>query len=86
VKNWKDQTMRDASRRGVLLKGRAAIADYLGLTVREVDHQTETNGLPVFHLGRSVAAKVEDLKRWVDERANSSPPPMPLRRRMYRSR
>jgi hypothetical protein len=79
--------------RGVLLKSRAAIADYLGLTEREVDHQTETNGLPTFHLGRSVAAKVDDLDRWVDQQASkprptpaprAEPPSVPLRRARYR--
>jgi hypothetical protein len=82
-------TMNDP-RRGVLLKGRAAIADYLGLTEREVDHQTATNDLPVFRLGRSVAARVEALDRWVDQqeckpRAPKAEPEVavrvPLRRR-----
>jgi hypothetical protein len=79
-------------RRGVLLKGRLAIADYLGMTVREVDHQAETNDLPVFHLGRSVAAKVESLDRWVDRQESKPRRPkkepevvrVPLRRARYR--
>jgi hypothetical protein len=74
--------------RGVLLKGRAAIADYLGLTEREVDHQTETNALPVFHLGRSVVARVQALDHWVNQQEQKARPPknepevsrVPLRR------
>jgi hypothetical protein len=79
-------------RRGVLLKGRSAIADYLGLTEREVDYQTETNAMPVFHLGRSVVAKVDAINRWVDQHAAwpavkelKAPMPVrpPVRRRRY---
>jgi hypothetical protein len=53
--------------RGELLYGYEAIADYLGLTVREVRHQVEVNKLPIFKLGRSVTARVRTLHRWLDE-------------------
>jgi hypothetical protein len=74
---------------GELLYGYEAIADYLGLTVREVRHQVEANDLPIFRLGRSVTARVRTLRRWLDEQeqkqrpARKGPDPrprVPLRR------
>jgi hypothetical protein len=83
--------MSMSNHRGVLLKGRSAIASYLGFTEREVDHQAETNNLPTFHLGRTVVARVESIERWIEQREGSpkqesrEPVPIrpPVRRRRY---
>jgi hypothetical protein len=60
-----------------LLYGYRAIADHLGLTVREVRHQVGANGLPVFKLGQIVAARLRTLHRWLDEQEAKPLPPKP---------
>jgi hypothetical protein len=54
--------------RPALLYGAAAIADYLGMTEREVRHQIDATGLPVIRMGqRRLAARPERLDRWLDD-------------------
>jgi hypothetical protein len=64
------QELEHATHRGELLYGYDAIGDYLGLTPREVRHQAEANGLPIFTLGRRVAVRVSRLRHWLDEQEN----------------
>jgi hypothetical protein len=75
-------------RRGVLVPGYAGIGDYLGLTERQVEHNIAHNGLPVFHLGRSVVARREALDQWVVQQESKAPPQPPalppLRRYTHR--
>jgi hypothetical protein len=79
----------------LLLKGRLAIAGYLGLDDRQTEHAIEAHGLPVFHIGRSLAARPPDLDRWVAQYATSQlpikPEPelpvfLPMRNPRYRRR
>ena len=51
-----------------LLYGATAIAEYLGMTEREVRHQIEATGLPVIRMGqRRLAARPERLDAWLDD-------------------
>jgi hypothetical protein len=86
------QELEHAAHHGELLYGYEAIGEYLGMTPREVRHQAEANGLPLFNLGRRVAARVRALRHWLDEQeqkprsTKKEPEPVrvPLRRARYR--
>lgn len=65
---------------GELLYGYQAIADHLGLTVRETRHQAEANGLPIFRLGRGIVARVRSLHAWIDLQESKPRPQKELKR------
>lgn len=54
---------------GDLAKGMKAIADHLGVTIRQGFHLHEQGLIPTFHIGRSVCAKRSELDRALDDLA-----------------
>jgi excisionase family DNA binding protein len=58
----------------ILLYGAEAIAQYLGLTVREVYYQIEAGGLPVIRMGkRRITARPERIDAWLDALEHRQP-------------
>lgn len=51
----------------LLLTGAKAIGNFLGLTERQVLHRVETGDLsPVFRLGKTLCARPETLRQWIE--------------------
>ncbi len=59
----KDDTVTN----GDLLYGVPAIADFLGLRVRQARHQCETGRVPTFKLGQIICGRRSTLWRWLAE-------------------
>lgn len=55
-----------------MLLGTPAIAKFLNLKPRQVNHLRETAGLTTFNLGRSVCARPNRLRAWLEERERSA--------------
>lgn len=53
--------------RADLLYGVPAIAEFLGLRVRQVRHLVEMGKLPTFKMGTTVCARRSTLKAWLEE-------------------
>ncbi len=61
-----------------LLYGAPAIAEYLGLTVRQARHRCETGDLPSFKMGDTVCSRKSSLDAALDrmeEEPRSAPGP-----------
>lgn len=50
-----------------ILRGAAAIADYLGFDRRAVYHAVSKGSLPAFRIGDTVCARRSTLARWIEE-------------------
>lgn len=59
---------------GDLLMGARAIADYLGITPRQLYHLVETKRLPHFYEGRTVCARKTTLSAWLANRESRVEP------------
>ena len=51
-----------------ILTGAGAIALFLGVTRRQVYHWNEHAGLPCIKIGKTICARPETLRRWLEER------------------
>ena len=63
----KDDTVTN----GDLLYGVPAIADFLGLRVRQARHQCETGRVPTFKLGQIICGRRSTLWRWLAEQESN---------------
>ena len=61
----------DTVKGGDLLYGVPAIADFLGLRVRQARHQCETGRVPTFKLGQIICARRSTLWRWLGEQESN---------------
>lgn len=50
-----------------LLSGHKEIANFLGLTTRQVIWHDEQGNLPTFRIGRTVVARKAKLVSWIEE-------------------
>lgn len=57
---------------GDLARGMKAIAEHLGVTVRQGFHLHEQRLIPTFHIGRSVCARRSELDRALDALARAA--------------
>ena len=48
------------------LTGARAIAEFLGMTPRQVFHRVEDGTLPVFRMGKSICARPATLREWIE--------------------
>lgn len=48
-----------------LIKGSKAIADFIGLSQRDVLNLAHQNAIPAFLLGNKLVARPESLREWV---------------------
>jgi excisionase family DNA binding protein len=69
-KNQGERLMTDTSNpnqpNAGLLYGAKAIADYLGVKRRQAEHLIETNRIPFFRIGRTVASKRSLVDAYLD--------------------
>ena len=68
-----DAPSTDRAILGDLLYGAPAIADYLGITERQVRHRCDKGQMPHFKIGKTVCGRKTTLGRWLDEREGVSP-------------
>ena len=52
---------------GRLLSGGREIAAVTGLKVRQVFHHAEAGRLPCFRIGRTIVAREDAVRSWLDE-------------------
>jgi excisionase family DNA binding protein len=57
-----------------MLTGAKEIAEFLGITVRQVFHAAATKSLPVIRLGRRILARKSTLWGWVEEQETAAAP------------
>jgi hypothetical protein len=61
--------------RADLLYGARKIADYMGITQRQAEHLIETERLPSFKIGKTVATKRSIVDAYLDELQAAPRPP-----------
>ena len=58
---------------GDLLYGAPAMADFIGITERQVRHRCDTDQLPHFKIGKTLCGRKTTIGRWLDESEGVSP-------------
>ena len=62
----------DTVKDGDLLYGVPAIADFLGVSVRQARHQCEVGRVPSFKLGQIICGRRSTLWRWLAEQESGA--------------
>ena len=63
-----ETTMSQTTDTGIaLLHGMPAIAEAMGLTPRQIRNLMEAEGLPTFRIGRTVCARPERIRNWLEK-------------------